>query len=105
MNRHRQIVTIAPMTKFCILLLAASAFAQKQPITLETLSAGGRGGGRGGAGFAGPPTWMPDGKGFVFRQARNLMLYDPATQTSKLLIDTTPIDAAAVSVPSDDGPI
>jgi len=34
------------MTKFSILLLlAASAFAQKQPITLETLSAGGRGGG------------------------------------------------------------
>ena len=50
------------MTKFSILiLLAASAFAQKKPITLETLSAGGRGGGRGGAGFAGPPTWMPDG--------------------------------------------
>ena len=91
------------MTKFSILLLlAASAFAQKQPITLETLSAGGRGGG--GRGGAGQPTWMPDGKTFVFRQARSLMLYDPATQTSKLLIDTTPIDAAAMNVPPDDGP-
>ena len=52
----------------------------------------------------GLPTWMPDGKSFVFRQGRSLMLYDPATKTSKLLIDTTPIDAAAVNVPPDDGP-
>jgi len=93
------------MTKFTILLLAASAFAQKQPITLETLRTGGRGGGgRGGAGMAGPPTWMPDGKTFLFRQGRSLSLYDPATKTSKLLIDTTPIDAAAVTVLLDDGP-
>jgi hypothetical protein len=68
--------------KFSIFfLLAASALAQKQPITLETLSGGGRGGGRGGAGFAGPPTWMPDGKTFVTRQGRSLMLYDPATKS------------------------
>ena len=93
------------MTKFSlILLLSLSAFAQKKPITLESLQAGGRGGGRGGAGFAGPPTWMPDGKTFVTRQGRSLMVYDPATQTSKLLIDTTPIDAAAVNPPADDGP-
>src|SRR6516225_8358851 len=91
------------MSKFCtFLLLATSLFAQKQPITLETLAAGGRGG-RGG-GFAGAPTWMPDGKTFVFRQGRNLMLYDATTKTSKLLIDTTPIDDAAVNVPADEGP-
>ena len=47
---------------------------------------------------------MPDGKSFIFRQGRSLMLYDPATKTSKLLIDTTPIDAAAVNVPAEDGP-
>jgi dipeptidyl-peptidase-4 len=93
------------MTKFTVFLLAASAFAQKQPITLETLGRSGRGGGgRGGAGMAGPPTWMPDGKSFVFRQGRNLMLYDPANRASKLLIDTTPIDDAAVAMPPDDGP-
>jgi dipeptidyl-peptidase-4 len=93
------------MTKFSILLLAASAFAQKQPITLETLSTAGHGGGgRGGFGMAGTPTWMPDGKSFLFRQGRSLSFYDPATKTSKLLIDTTPIDAAAVAVPPDDGP-
>src|ERR1039458_7594835 len=100
-----QIATIATMTKFSILLLAASAFAQKQPITLETLSTAGRGGGgRGGPGMAGTPTWMPDGKSFLFRQGRSLSLYDPVTKTSKLLIDTTPIDAAAVAVPPHDGP-
>jgi dipeptidyl-peptidase-4 len=88
------------MTKFTVFLLAVSAFAQKQPITLETLGAAGRGGGgRGGA-----PTWMPDGKSFVFRQGRNFMLYDPASRASKLLIDTTPIDDAAVAMPPDDGP-
>ncbi|MCU1236888.1 MAG: peptidase dipeptidylpeptidase domain protein [Candidatus Solibacter sp.] len=92
------------MTKFALLLvLSLSAFAQKKPITLESLQ-GGRGGGRGGAGFAGAPTWMPDGKTFVTRQGRSLMVYDPATKTSKLLIDTTPIDAAALAPPPDEGP-
>ena len=44
------------MTKFSlILLLSLSAFAQKKPITLESLQAGGRG----GAGFAGLPRGCP----------------------------------------------
>ena len=87
------------------LLLAASAFAQKQPITLETLQAGGGRGGRGGAAFGGAPTWMPDGKTFITRQGRGFSLYDPATKESKLLIDTTAIDAAAIPVPPDEGPV
>ena len=92
------------MKKFStVLLLAASAFAQKQPITLETLNSAGRGGGR-GAGFAGLTTWAPDGAHFVFRQGSRLMLYDAATKTSKLFVDTAPMDAAAVKVPPDDGP-
>src|SRR5436190_1568625 len=86
------------------LLLAASAFAQKQPITLETLQTGGRGG-RGGAAFGGAPTWMPDGKTFITRQGRGLSFYDPATRESKPLIDTTAIDAAAIPVPPDEGPV
>ena len=50
------------MRKFLLLLVVAPAlFAQKKPITLETLSAGGRGG---GGGAAGRPTWTPDGKTF-----------------------------------------
>ena len=93
------------MTKFGIVLLAASAFAQKQPITLENLSTAGRGSGRGAARMYGPSAWMPDGKSFLFQQGASLMLYDPATRDAKLLIDTTPIDEAAVTVPPDDGPI
>ena len=84
-----------------ILLLSLCASAQKKPITLDTLQ-GGRGGGRGG--FAAPPTWLPDGKTFAFRQGRSIMLYDPATKSSKPLIDTAPIDAAAVSPAAEEGP-
>src|SRR6516164_11485046 len=83
-----------------LLLLSLSASAQKKPITLETLQGGGRGGGRGG--FAGASTWLPDGKTFVTRQGRNLSIYDPATKTSKPLIDVSPLDAAAVNPPSEE---
>src|SRR3954447_25459064 len=92
------------MTKLSlILLLTFSAIAQKKAITLETLNGAGRGGGRGGAG-AGAPTWLPDGKTFVFRQGRSLMVYDPATKAARLLVDTTSIDAAAVNPPPEEGP-
>jgi len=94
------------MSKLTVfLLVSVCATAQKKPITLETLNQGGRGGGRGGAGMAGPPTWSPDGKTFVFRQGRTLMIYDPATKASKTLLDTSAIDAAAVTPPADDGPV
>ena len=84
------------MTKFSVFfLLAASAFAQKQPITLETLNSAGRGGGRGGAGSRGSPRGLRTASTSSSARARSLMVYDPATKTSKLLIDTTPIDAAA----------
>jgi dipeptidyl-peptidase-4 len=86
------------------LLIGVCAIAEKKPITLETLNLG-RGGGRGGAGMAGPPTWSPDGKTFVFRQGRTLMIYDPAARTSKTLLDTSAIDSAAMTPPADDGPV
>src|SRR5579884_4062092 len=81
------------MRKFAVLaLLASSAFAQKKPITLDTLNQAGRGG-RGGFGAA---TWAPDGKSFVTRQGRNLVLYDAATQTTRQLASTEAIDGAAI---------
>src|SRR5580704_5735733 len=83
-------------------LLASSLFAQKKPITLETLNEGGRGGGGGRGGAA---NWAPDGKSFVFRQGRSLMLYDPATKSSKELVSTDAMDAAAVKGPPEDGPV
>src|SRR5215471_6174129 len=89
------------MSRVLLFLFTLSAFAQKKPITLETLQ-GGRGGGRGA--FAGAPVWAPDGKTFLFRQGRAIMVYDPAAKSSKQLIDTTPIDAVAVAAPDENGP-
>lgn len=84
------------------LVLISTAFAQKKPITLESLGQGGRGGGRGG--FGGPSVWMPDGKSFLVRQGSNLMVYDPATQSSRQLVDLKAMDAAAVAPVPQDGP-
>src|SRR5215469_15585229 len=84
------------------LLLATCVFAQKKPITMETLNQAGRGGGgRGGFGAA---TWAPDGKTFLTRQGRNLVIYDAATQKTRELVSTEAIDAAAVRPPAEDGP-
>jgi len=85
------------------LILAVSAFAQKKPITLETLNQGGRGGGGGRGGAA--ATWAPDGKTFLFRQGRNLMQYDPATRSSRQVIALDAIESAAVAVPPKEGPM
>jgi dipeptidyl-peptidase-4 len=91
------------MRKICLLLLAASCvFAQKKPITMETLNQAGRGGGRGGFVSA---TWAPDGKTFLTRAGRNLAIYDPATQKSRELVSTEALDAAAVHPPAEDGPM
>jgi dipeptidyl-peptidase-4 len=92
------------MLRFTVcLLLVAPVFAQKEPITLESMNQGGRGvapsvPGRGAA------TWAPDGKTFVFRQGRSLMIYDPATKSSKDLVAVDALDAAAVNPPPNDGP-
>jgi dipeptidyl-peptidase 4 len=82
------------------LVLAPALFAQKKPITLDTLNQAGRGGGRGGMAL-----WAPDGKTFVTRRAGNLDIYDPATRTSKELVSTQPIDAAAVKGAVEDEPM
>jgi dipeptidyl-peptidase-4 len=97
------------MLKFTVcLLLAASAFGQKKPITLESMNQGGRGGVPSGTGRgAGAPTWAPDGKTFVFRQGRSLAIYDPATRSIKDLVAVDAMDdaaAAAIAPPPDDRP-
>jgi dipeptidyl-peptidase-4 len=86
---------------FCFLLISA-AFAQKKPITLESLNQAGRGG-RGGRG--GAEVWMPDGKSFLMRQGGSLVQYDPATKSTKTLLALEAIDAAAVRPPEEDGPV
>src|ERR1017187_2996353 len=84
-----------------IVLLASSVFAQKKPVTIETLSQAARG----GRGAAASELWMPDGKSFLERQGNRLSLYDCATRQSKTVIDRDAIDAAAVAPPADDGPM
>ena len=43
-----------------------------------------------------PVAWAPDGKHFLYRQGRRLVIYDPASGSSKDLIDTAAMDSAAV---------
>ena len=95
------------MLKSTVLLLAflpALALAQKRPITLETVY---QSPGRGsfGAGSGEPAAWAPDGKTFLLRQGGRLVVYDPATKSTRDLISTEAIDSAAVAVPREDGPM
>jgi dipeptidyl-peptidase-4 len=94
------------MPKFTVcLLLVASVFGQKRPITLDSMYEGGRGGAPSGPGRgAGAATWAPDGKTFVFRQGRSLMIYDPATRSARDLVAADAMDAAAINPPPGDGP-
>ncbi len=74
------------------LLLLPLAFGQKKPITLDSMYefASRR------AEAPGPPVWAPDGKTFVFRQGSDLKIYFPATHSSKVLVSTEAMNAAAV---------
>ena len=72
-----------------LILLILPVFAQKKPVTLESLHAAKDGG-------DGPPTWAPDGKSFLFSRDHSLRIYDPATKTSKELVSTEALDAAAM---------
>ena len=71
--------------------------AQKKPITLETMEEAGR---LAPQGPANPVAWSPDGKRFLYRQGRRLVIYDPASGSSKDLIDTADMDSAAVRPPT-----
>ena len=74
-------------------VLASVALAQKKPITLEAMEEVSR---LTPEGPGNPVAWAPDGKQFLYRQGRRLVIYDPATKSSKDLIDTSAMDAAAV---------
>ena len=67
--------------------------AQKKPITLETMDEAAR---LTPQGPGNPAAWSPDGKQFLYRQGRRLVIYDPATGSSKDFIDTSAMDSAAV---------
>ncbi|MCU1334770.1 MAG: peptidase dipeptidylpeptidase domain protein [Bryobacterales bacterium] len=84
-----------------VLFLACAPvlLAQKKPITLETMEEAAR---LAPQGPGNPVAWAPDGKQFLYRQDRKLMIYDPATKSSKDLIDTSAMDAAAVKPASSE---
>ncbi|MGO9230661.1 MAG: DPP IV N-terminal domain-containing protein [Bryobacteraceae bacterium] len=82
-----------------VLLLASLAFAQRKPITLETLSQAARV----GRGSPAPELWMPDGKKFLARQDNRLSLYDCVSRQSTTVLALDPLDAAAVAPPADNG--
>jgi dipeptidyl-peptidase-4 len=82
------------------LLVVAAAFAQKQPITLAALNREGRVSGRGAA-----VTWLPDGNSFLRKAGASLEIYDASTQTSKPFLALDALKEAAVSLPSEDGPV
>jgi len=73
--------------------IPACLLAQKKPITLQTMEEAAR---PAPQGPGNPVAWSPDGQQFLYRQGRRLVIYDPATGSSKDLIDTTAMDAAAV---------
>jgi dipeptidyl-peptidase 4 len=84
------------MPRRCLFLLLTilPVLAQKKPVTLESLKAVKHEG-------DGPPTWAPDGKTFLFQREQTLRIYDPATKTSKELVSTEALDAAAVKGPEE----
>ncbi len=83
---------------FLFLLLLLPAFGQKKAITLESVNELTR---RDDA--PGPPIWAPDGKTFVFQLKKSLSIYDPSTKSSRNLIATDAVEAAAVKAP-ENGP-
>src|SRR5271154_4686189 len=70
--------------------LAFSAFAQKKPVTIDSItSAGPRGG-------PGPIQWAPDGKRFAYEEGEKLWLYDVPSKSKKDIATLSDFSAKAV---------
>ena len=80
-----------------LVFLVGTAFAQKKPITLDTLQAWRNSAARN---TPGDPVWAPDGKTFVYRQGSQLKWFDVAAKKSYDVVDLTTLDSAAVSPPA-----
>jgi dipeptidyl-peptidase 4 len=82
---------------FCIpACLLSTVWAQKKPITIDTVIEQGRGGGRGAGGRA---VWAPDGKRFAHLERGRVMLYDLASKSETELLSLEPLEKAAAPVP------
>ena len=73
--------------------------AQKKSVTLEALEEASR---LAPQGPGSPLAWNADGTKFLYRQGRQLLVYDPGLKSSKELLDTSALDAAAVKPASQE---
>ncbi|MGQ9634485.1 MAG: S9 family peptidase [Bryobacteraceae bacterium] len=76
-----------------MLITAASASAQKKPVTIDAVT------GRQGAGRAGEITWAPDGRRFAYPQDRRIWLYDVISRSRRELVALAALEAAAQRAP------
>lgn len=81
------------------LFFACAALGQKKPVTLDALQAW-----RSSAlrDIPGDPVWAPDGQTFIYRQGRQLKLYEVAAKKSRDVLNLAALDAAAVSSPESE---
>jgi dipeptidyl-peptidase 4 len=87
-----------PRHALLALVCALSLFAQKKPITIDSLIEGGRSGAGHGEGSGGL-VWAPDGTRFATLRGSRIMLYDVAAKSEKELLSIEPMEKAAVRVP------
>jgi dipeptidyl-peptidase-4 len=82
---------------FVFLACSLGLFAQKKPITLETVMQFDRSAGRGAG--SGSPVWAPDGKHFAYIRGSQVMLYDVAAKHERELLSLDPLEKAAIVPP------
>ena len=73
-------------------VLAASLFAQKNPVTIDAVLQQSR------ESEAPEVVWAPDGKHFAYFQGGEVMLYDVPAKSEKALLSVAPLEKAAVPV-------
>ena len=77
---------------FACALLIVSLYAQKKPITIETLTERTRPAGA----FTGEIVWSPDGKRFAYMQGNRVMLYDMRAKAETELLSLDALEKAAI---------
>ena len=74
---------------------ALAIFAEKKPITIDTLMDAPRGRRE----LGGTPVWAPNGARFAYLKGKQVMLYDVAGKSEKELLSLEPLEKAAAPVP------
>ena len=75
-------------------LATAMAFAQKKPVTLQALHDWRA---RPRPTLPGDTVWAPDGKSFLYRQGKQLIIYDVSSTKAREVMSLTPLDSAALA--------